>query len=71
MIINKLSVVIPVYNEEATIASILNKLIKVILIDKIGMEIIIVNDCSKDNTDSEIKRFIDDNNAFGYKILQT
>jgi glycosyltransferase involved in cell wall biosynthesis len=70
MIINKLSVVIPVYNEEATIASILNKLIKVILIDKIGMEIIIVNDCSKDNTDSEIKRFIDDNSALDIKYFR-
>lgn len=70
MIINKLSVVIPVYNEEATIASILNKLIKVILIDKIGMEIIIVNDCSKDNTDSEIKRFIDENNALDIKYFR-
>ncbi len=73
MIINKLSVIIPVYNEEATIASILSKLIKVILIDKIRMEIIIVNDCSKDNTDSEIKRFIDANatldiNYFNHEV---
>jgi glycosyltransferase involved in cell wall biosynthesis len=70
MIISKLSVVIPVYNEEATIASILNKLIKVILIDKIGMEIIIVNDCSKDNTDAEIQKFMDVNTTLDIKYFR-
>ncbi len=69
MKINKLSIIIPVYNEEATIASILNKLISVTLINKIGKEIIIVNDCSKDNTDAEIQKFIDANTTLDIKYF--
>jgi glycosyltransferase involved in cell wall biosynthesis len=70
MTIKKLSIIIPVYNEEATIASILNKLVNVTLIDNIGKEIIIVNDCSKDNTDTEIQKFIDANPALDIKYFR-
>ena len=45
-----LSVIIPVYNEEKTIVSILDKVRKVVLPDGKKMEIVLVNDCSKDNT---------------------
>ena len=42
-----ISVVIPVYNEEATLAAVVHKLIDVVP----GLlEIIIVNDCSADDT---------------------
>jgi glycosyltransferase involved in cell wall biosynthesis len=46
----KLSIIIPAYNEEATIHKILEKVHQVKLIDNIEKEVIIVNDCSKDNT---------------------
>ncbi len=46
----KLSIVIPAYNEEKTIISILNKIQSIPLKD-IEKEIIIVNDCSKDKND--------------------
>jgi len=59
--LNKLSIVMPVYNEEATIALILEKIIGVNLINGISKEIIIVNDFSTDNTDAEIERFIEQN----------
>jgi glycosyltransferase involved in cell wall biosynthesis len=52
----RLSVVIPVYNEEKTIKELLNKVMEVEPSDK---EVIIVDDCSKDNTRailSEIKK---------------
>lgn len=45
-----LSIIIPAYNEEKTIVSILDKVISVDLIQNVQKEIIIVNDCSKDST---------------------
>ncbi len=50
----KLSIVIPAYNEGPTIHHILNKIKAVQLIKGIDREIIIVNDCSKDNTEESI-----------------
>ena len=50
----KLSIVIPAYNEEATIESILNKVAEVQLINGLERELIIVNDASTDNTEEVI-----------------
>ncbi len=47
---NKLSIVVPAYNEAATIHLILNKIVDVKLNYNIDTEIIVVNDCSKDGT---------------------
>ena len=49
-----LSIVIPAYNEGPTIHNILNKVKAVKLINDIKKEVIIVNDCSKDNTEESI-----------------
>jgi glycosyltransferase involved in cell wall biosynthesis len=57
MQINKLSIVIPAYNEERTIHLILNRVREVNLINDIQKEIIIVNDCSKDNTEGKILEY--------------
>ncbi len=46
----KLSIVIPAYNEEKTIHLILDKVAAVNLIGGMTKELIIVNDCSSDNT---------------------
>lgn len=54
----KLSVVIPAYNEERTIHRILDKVIDVTLISGIEKEIILVNDCSKDDTKGAIERYM-------------
>jgi glycosyltransferase involved in cell wall biosynthesis len=54
----KLSIVIPAYNEERTIELILNKVLAVTLIDGMQKELIIVNDCSTDNTEGVIKAYI-------------
>lgn len=51
---NKLSIVIPAYNEGKTIHLILDKINNVILIHNIEKEIIIVNDCSTDATEQAI-----------------
>ncbi len=57
----QLSIIIPAYNEETTIHLILNKIKAVELLNNIGKEIIIVNDCSKDNTENAIKQYMADN----------
>jgi glycosyltransferase involved in cell wall biosynthesis len=57
MKINKLSIVIPAYNESRTIHLILNKIKAVKLIDDIEKEVIIVNDCSTDETEEAISNY--------------
>jgi len=54
MKIEKLSIVIPAYNEGNTIHLILDKIKSVKLIDNIQKEIIIVNDCSTDHTEQAV-----------------
>jgi glycosyltransferase involved in cell wall biosynthesis len=56
--IHKLSILIPAYNEEDTIQLILNKVNEVQLPNGIVKEIVIVNDCSKDQTIRKIEEFI-------------
>jgi len=53
-----LSIIIPVYNEVATIQLILDKVRAVQLINNIEKEIIIINDCSSDNTEEFIVKYI-------------
>jgi len=55
--IHQLSIVIPAYNEGKTIHLILDKIKAVQLINGIQKEIIIVNDCSKDDTEEAIVRY--------------
>ena len=59
--INKLSIIIPVYNEEKTIKIVLESLKKLVLINKIKKEIIVVNDFSKDSTEKIVNDFIKKN----------
>ncbi len=53
----KLSIIIPCYNEERSIHLILDKIRHVNLKNEISKEIIIVNDCSSDNTRSIIQDY--------------
>jgi glycosyltransferase involved in cell wall biosynthesis len=59
--IKRLSIIIPCYNEAATIAIILDKISDVDLPHHIEKEIIVVNDCSKDDTELMIREYIEDN----------
>jgi glycosyltransferase involved in cell wall biosynthesis len=56
-----LSIIIPAYNEGSSIHLILNRVKAVKLINEIKMEVIIVNDCSKDDTEEAIFRFKNEN----------
>ena len=58
--INKLSILVPAYNEARTIREILEKVVAVELSGGIEKEIVIVNDCSTDGTVSEVERFMAD-----------
>jgi len=49
-----LSIIIPAYNEGATIHAILDKIKEVKLVGGITKEVIIINDCSSDNTGESI-----------------
>jgi glycosyltransferase involved in cell wall biosynthesis len=53
----KLTIIVPAYNEENTIQYILNKINEVQLIQNIQKEIIVVNDCSADNTEQKVTEF--------------
>jgi glycosyltransferase involved in cell wall biosynthesis len=57
MATGKLSVVIPAYNEGRTIHRILDKVQAVQLIAGYQKEVIIVNDCSTDDTEEAIRRY--------------
>lgn len=57
---SKLSIIIPAFNEENTIAAILDRILEINLINNIDKEIIIVNDCSTDNTEEVIFKYIDE-----------
>ncbi|HNF72061.1 MAG TPA: glycosyltransferase family 2 protein [Chitinophagaceae bacterium] len=53
----KLSIIIPAYNEAATIHRILNKVKAVLLPEQMEKEVIIVNDCSRDETAATIQKY--------------
>ncbi len=69
MEIKKLTIVIPVYNEENTIRAILDRVIAVSLLKDLEKEIIIVNDCSSDNTEQIIKQYISEHPAVEIQYL--
>ena len=58
---SKLSIIIPVYNEEKTIELILNRVAAVNLNGQIKKELVVVNDCSTDNTRTVVETYINTN----------
>lgn len=65
-----LTVVVPAYNEGKTITVILEKLGNVQLINNIRKEIIVVNDCSKDNTAEVVRNFIAHNPSYNIRLVE-
>lgn len=63
-----LSIVIPAYNEAETIHLILEKVLDVTF-ENIEKEIVIVNDCSKDDTEKAIIRFMDSHPGENIKLF--
>ncbi|MCC6702958.1 MAG: glycosyltransferase family 2 protein [Fluviicola sp.] len=56
--IQKLSILIPAYNEGKTIHLILDRVKNVVLEHNISKEIVIVNDCSKDDTVERVEAYM-------------
>jgi glycosyltransferase involved in cell wall biosynthesis len=67
--LQKLSIIIPCYNEASTICVILDKIAESQLAFNIEKEIIIVNDCSNDDTDLMVKEYIEDNPGMPIKYV--
>ncbi len=53
----KLSIIIPAYNESPTIALILNRIKEVELINGIEKDVVVVNDCSEDDTQRVVDNY--------------
>ena len=64
-----LSIVIPAYNQERTIHLILDKVREVTLPAGWQKEVIIVNDCSKDNTEGAIKKYMGEHPDFPMRYI--
>jgi glycosyltransferase involved in cell wall biosynthesis len=64
----KLSIIIPVYNEEKTIIDLLDEVNKVVLINDIQKEFVIINDCSTDHSELIIEQYISDNASLEIKF---
>lgn len=64
-----LSIVIPAYNEAATIHLILDKVRQVVLPQEMGKEVIIVDDCSKDGTKEAVERYLQQYPEFPVRML--
>jgi len=67
--LEKLSIIIPAYNEAPTITLILQRIFDAQLPAGISKEIIVVDDCSKDNTMEQVKLFSDEHDM-GIIMLQ-
>lgn len=53
----KLLIIIPCYNEEVTIAGLLNELLAIEFTPDFQVSVAVVNDCSKDNTKKIVQQF--------------
>lgn len=65
-----LSIIIPAYNEGRTIHLILDRIRAVELIGGIAKEVIVVNDCSNDDTGEAVLRYRDAHPDFGLKYFE-
>lgn len=68
--IKKLSIVIPAYNEARTIHLILDKIRAVQLANDIKKEILIINDCSNDDTKGAIQNYISNNEELNIQYFE-
>ena len=69
MATKKLSIIIPLFNEEDTICQILDKVRDTKLIGGFAKEIIIVNDCSTDNSDCAVLEYLKKNNTLNIQYF--
>lgn len=68
--INTLSIIIPVYNEARTVHQILDLLRQLELVNGIGKEVILVDDCSTDGSADTIRAYADGHPEMGLRLLR-
>lgn len=68
--LQKLSIIIPAFNEERTIKEVLEQLCKLSLVSGIEKEILVIDDCSTDQTADLVNEFIENNAAQQIKLYQ-
>lgn len=66
----KLSVIIPVYNEEKTVSIILDKIRSVVLDHSIEKEMLIINDGSTDKTKQNVVHYIEETRSVNIRYLE-
>ena len=67
---SKISIVVPAYNEERTILSLLEKVVNVKFPKDLKKEIVVVNDCSTDSTLSLLESYMRKNKKYAeFKLL--
>lgn len=66
---HSLTIIIPCYNEEKTIHRILDKVNEVKLLNNIRKEIIVVNDCSTDNSKTVLEKYILTHPESDYRLI--
>ena len=66
----KLSIIIPAFNEESTIFEILGQIREVSLVNGISKEVIIIDDCSTDDTESKVQNFKDKNPELDVRYIR-
>jgi glycosyltransferase involved in cell wall biosynthesis len=70
MVFRTLSIIIPVYNESETIHLIIEKISKVVLPNNLSKELIIIDDCSIDNTKLSIENCIPNHPELNIKYFR-
>ena len=70
IISNQLSIIIPAYNESQTINLIIDKIRNVNLLNQIRKEIIVINDCSTDDTGQSVKKYISETSDLEIKYFE-
>jgi glycosyltransferase involved in cell wall biosynthesis len=70
MAFDKLTIIIPAFNEEKTIHLILDKVKAVQLTNDIAKEVIVINDCSTDHTEQAIEKYISFNDDVNIKYFK-
>ena len=66
---SKLSIIIPAYNEQSTITAVLEKVSRVVLPYNIEKQILVVDDCSSDQTNNKIRAFINEESKGVFQII--
>jgi len=67
---NTLSIIIPAYNEAPTIHQILDKVRNVVLLHGVHKEVIIVNDCSSDQTAEVVRAYQEEHPDFKLRLFE-